>query len=393
MLIERLKRLAGKLTGRGVPWTFYSYILSEVTKPFLGAAAFFFFVLMMFQVIRLSDFFVIHNVSALTIIGLMSYLSLTFLPVIIPIAFLLAVLLGFGRLSSDGEVLAMRASGVSVYSMLTPVLGLGFVIFLASLIANFYFTPYGMRGFRYELFRISNTRAIATIHEGTFTEGFFDLILYADKVNNRESTLERVLIYDERDKNSAPVTVVAKWGQIINNYQDANGVPGLVLRLFDGALHRGDEQSGVYEMTEFKQYDIFLRIETAKVIGVEQPRTMDIHALSQQIDEIRAMEHPRREDLSTLKDNVVEFWKRIVLSVSCLIFAVLGVAFGVVKTRAVRSNSFLICLLVLLGYWVIYSFGYDLSDRGQIPAWIGMWFANAVLTVIALVALRRVSRN
>lgn len=382
-----------KISGRPVPWTFYGYILSEVMKPFFGAAAFFLFVLLMFQVIRLADFFIVHNVSALSIVGLMSYLSLTFLPIIIPIAFLLAVLMGFGRLSSDGEILAMRASGVSINSMLVPVLGLGFVIFLISLIANFYFVPYGMRSFRYELFRISNTRAIATIHEGTFTEGFFDLILYADKVNDRDSTLERVLIYDEREKDAAPIIVVAKWGQILNNYQDANGVPGLVLRLFDGALHRGDPLKSLYEMTEFKQYDIFLRIETAKVVGVEQPKTMDVHALSRRVDEIRAMKNPGELELKEMRDDLVEFWKRIVLSASCIIFAVMGVAFGVVKTRAVRSNSFLICLLVLLGYWTIYSFGFDVSNRGVVPAYVGMWIANAMLAIVAVFALRRVSRN
>ena len=392
MLTEKFKGLTRKLLRRPVPWTFYGYILSEVIKPFFGAAIFFLFVLMMFQVIRLADFFVVHNVSALSILSLMSYLSLTFLPIIIPIAFLLAVLLGFGRLSSDGEVLAMRASGVSVYSMLTPVAAFGFVIFLISLIANFYFVPYGSRSFRYELFRISNTRAIATIHEGTFTEGFFDLILYADKVNSKESILERVLIYDERAKDRAPVTVVAKWGRILNNYQDALGVPGLVLRLFDGALHRGEPSKGIYELTEFKQYDIFLRVETAKVVGVDIPKTMDVHALSRRIDELRALEKPQPLDLVAIKDYQIEFWKRIVLSFACLIFSVLGVGFGVVKTRAVRSNSFMICLLVLVGYWTIYTFGFNMANQGQVPAYIGMWIANVLLGIVAVLALRKASR-
>src|SRR5690606_12148647 len=151
--------------------------------------------------------FVVHNVSGYSVLTLMSYLALTFTPVIFPIAFLLAVLLGFGRLSTDSEVLAMRAAGVSVYSMLTPVLGLGALLALVTMFCNFYFVPYGARMFRYELFRISNTKAIATIHSGTFTEGFFDLVLYADEVDSKDNTLEKVLIYDER-KQGNPVTVV-----------------------------------------------------------------------------------------------------------------------------------------------------------------------------------------
>src|SRR5689334_5248629 len=111
-----------------LPWTIYRYILREVMHPFMGAAIFFLFVLMMFQVIRLADFFVLHNVSGYMILSLMSYMALTFTPVIFPIAFLLAVLMGFGRLSTDSEVLAIRAAGVSVYSMLAPVFVLGIVL-------------------------------------------------------------------------------------------------------------------------------------------------------------------------------------------------------------------------------------------------------------------------
>ena len=130
---------------RRPPILFYRYILSEITKPFLGAALFFLFVLLMFQVIRLSDFFVIHNVSGFSILSLMWSLALTFMPVIFPIAFLLAVLMGFGRLSGDGEVLAMRSAGLSVVSMLWPTMALGILLSIITLICNFYFVPYGSK--------------------------------------------------------------------------------------------------------------------------------------------------------------------------------------------------------------------------------------------------------
>lgn len=392
MLIRASQAVFHRLTGRSFPKTFYGYILSEVSKPFLGAAAFFLFVLMMFQVIRLADFFVVHNVSGYAIFTLMSYLALSFAPVIIPIAFLLAVLLGFGRLSADGEVLAMRSSGISVYSMLVPVLGLGLVVAIVTLVSNFFFVPYATRSFRYELFRISNTKAIATIHEGTFTEGFFDMVLYADEVDSKKNTLKRVLIYDERD-NQQPVTVVARTGQILANYQDAKGVPGLILRLFDGSLHRGNPSKRLYEMTQFDVYDIFLRMETAKVVGVDQPKTMDIATLHSKMTELQAKPALNSIETKELIDFSVEYWKRIALPITCIIFAILGVAFGVIRTRTVRSNSFLICLLVLLVYYGVYSLGYNLASEGKLNPLIGMWSANLVLFITAVVALKRVSKG
>jgi lipopolysaccharide export system permease protein len=383
-----------------LPFTLYGYILSEVSKPFLGATFFFTFVLMMFQVIRWSDFFVVHNVSGFSILTLMWYLLLTFTPVIFPIAFLLAVLLGFGRLSGDSEVLGMRAAGLSVYSMLVPVFSLGVLLSLITLTCNMYFVPYGSRQFRYELFRISNTKAIATIHEGTFNEGFFDMVLFAGGVDSKKGTLESVLIYDER-KDQLPVTIVAKTGQIINNLQDDKGIPGLVLRLFDGSLHRGDPLKNLYEKTDFDLYDIFLRIETAKVVGVDTAKTMDAAALKRRINEVARLQKERGgkgweklEDVERLDyiNYSCELYKRYALSASCLIFALMGVAFGVVRTRTVRSNSFIICLIVLLVYYVIYSYGFSLASEGKIPALVGTFTANLIALVIAVVTLRKVAR-
>ena len=387
--------LLKKLSPVRLPWTFYRYILAEVFRPFVGAAVFFLFVLLMFQVIRLSDFFVVHNVSGYSILSLMAYLSLTFTPVIIPIAFLLAALLGFGRLSGDSEVLAMRAAGVSVYSMLLPVFGFSVLLALVTTFCNFYFVPYGSKMFRYELFRISNTKAIATIHAGTFTEGFFDLVLYADEVDSKKNTLQKVLIYDERKKD-APITVVARSGAILNNLQDQAGTPGLVLRLFQGNLHRSEPAKSTYEKTDFDVYDIFLRIETAKVVGVEVPKTMDIGVLRRRLLEVRqklaAGEKLTENETLDYINFGVEYWKRMALSFSCLIFAVMGVAFGVVRTRTVRSNSFLICLIVLLFYWGVYSVGHNMASEGKVPAFVGMWCANLLLLVIAVFMLRRVAR-
>lgn len=381
-----------------LPWTFYRYILDETVRPFIGAAVFFLFVLLMFQVIRLSDTFIVHNASGYSVLALMSYLALTFTPVIIPIAFLLAVLLGFGRLSTDSEVLAMRAAGMSVYSMLAPVMFLGTVLALITMFCNFYFVPYGAKMFRFELFKIYNTKAIATIHSGTFTEGFFDLVLYAESVDAKKNTMQKVLIYDE-SKQGMPVTVLGRHGEILNNLQDAAGTPGIVLRLFEGSVHRGDPTKNLYEKTKFDVYDIFLRIETGKVVGVENSKTKDISELKKRLDEIDE-KFTAGATISTLGETdrldyfsfSVEYWKRFALAASCFVFALMGVAFGVIRTRTVRSNSFLICLFVLLFYWGIYSMGFNLASTGQVPAVVGMFAANFVLLIIALFTVRRVAR-
>lgn len=370
---------------------FFRYIVQEISTPFLGATLFFVFILLMFQLIRLSDFLVVHSVAPDIIFRLLGYLILSFFPVVLPIAFLLAVLVGFGRLSSDAEITAMRAAGVSIYSFLLPVGFIGVLVFLATLMLNLYLVPWGNYMFRYEVFRISNTKAIATIHEGTFTEGFFDLVVYADKVESSTNDLKKVFIFDEQ-KGKTPVTIVSKRGKIFDNQRDEEGTPGLLLRLFDGALYRFDKTKLLYEYVEFLTYDIFLKIETAKVGGVEKPKTMSFETLKSRIKYLQRFPELSPHAQVEFLQLQVEFWKRYALSFSSLIFAIMGVAFGVIRVRTVRSNSVMICLLVLLIYWVIYSVGVRLSEQGKVPAFMGMWFANILLLVVSLFTLKRVAR-
>ena len=374
-----------------LPWMLYRYILAEVLAPFFGAVVFFIFVMMMFQVIKLADFLVVHNVAIGLLLELMGFLALSFLPIVVPISFLLAVLVGFGRLSADSEITAMKSTGLSLYRLVAPILGAGLVICVLSLLLNLYLVPWSNRMFRYELFRISNTKAIATIHEGRFTEGFFEMVLFADKVNSKENTLESVFIFDGKE-SQRPVSVIAKRGKIINNQRDEEGIPGIILRLFEGTLHRNNPATELYEFIEFTSYDIFLRMATAKVVGVEKPRTLDFSALIRRIDFMREKQNKEREDYRELNRLRVEFWARFALSFSCVIFAVLGVGFGTVRTRTVRSNSLMICLLVMLGYWTLHSAGARWGEEGYVPPILAMWAANMILAIISVVALRKSAR-
>lgn len=374
-----------------VPWTLYWYVWREVTSPFAGAVGFFIFVLLMFQVIRLADFLVIHNVSIRLVLELLAYLSLSFLPIVIPIAFLLAVLVGFGRLSADSEITAMKSVGLSLYKLVSPILILGALLFVIGLSLNLYLVPWANRMFRYELFRISNTKAIATIHEGRFTEGFFDMVLFADRVDSRSNSLKNVFIYDSKE-GKQPLSVVADRGKIFNNQRDAEGLPGVVLRLFDGSLHRANPETELVELIQFSVYDIFLRLATAKVVGVEKPRTMDFGSLQRKIKEVVERPNKVREDFREWNRLRVEFWSRFALSFSSVIFAVLGVGFGTVRTRTVRSNSLMICMFVMLGYWGLHSAGARWGEEGYIAPIIATWMSNFILVFVAIFAIRKSAR-
>ena len=65
-----------------------------------------------------------------------------------------------------------------------------------------YFIPWGNYQFKRTLIRIGSTKVVSNLREGTFTEGFFDLLVYVDKVDAENNKLRGVFIYDERDQKN-----------------------------------------------------------------------------------------------------------------------------------------------------------------------------------------------
>ncbi len=320
----------------------------------------------------------------------MGYLALSLLTPAIPIAFLLAVLLGIGRLSTDGEIMAMRAAGLSSRQILRPVLACGFALFFLGVGINSYLTPWGTKMFRYELFRISNTKVMSTLKEGTFMEGFFDLMLYADEIDPKGSRLNRVFIYDSRNESN-PTTVVANRGQIVPNQVGTDGTPGVVLKLWDGKIYRSNPLTSLVEVIDFKIYDIFLSLPTAKVVGVERPMTMDISELRHRIRDLQGKHRPGMEEEDFKESNrlKMELWSRFSMAFACVVFAVLGMAFGIVRTRSSKSNSLLICLLTMLAYWQVRTILMKYGEIGTMNPYLAVETANFLLLILAVWVYRR----
>src|SRR5262245_57781188 len=99
----------------------HRYIFREVVTPFLLGLGIFTFVLLIARLLKLIEMVVNRGLPATQILELLGYLLPAFLEVTVPMAMLLAILIAFGRLSADSEMVAMRSSGLSIYQLAPPV--------------------------------------------------------------------------------------------------------------------------------------------------------------------------------------------------------------------------------------------------------------------------------
>lgn len=349
----------------------HRYIAREVAVPTLLGLLVFTFVLLMGRLLKLVELVVNKGVPAGEVGRLFLCLLPTFLVLTIPMAFLLGVLLGFGRLSADSEVVALKACGVSLYGMLLPVLLLGAAASLATALLTLYAEPSGNAAFRSQLFQIASSQASSGFQPRIFNDDFDGLVLYAAGQDEQDGTLQGVFISDER-VGSTPAIILARSGRIVS---DRNALT-LTLRLEDGSIHRqpDDGLHDSYQLVRFATYDVNLNL--GQQLSENQQRRKRENELSATELRQALTQAPPGEERSKL---AVEWHRRLALPVTPLLFALVGVPLGVRCQRSGRGGGFASALAVFLLYYVLFSFAETLAVKKGVPVAAAIWAPTVLL--------------
>ena len=196
--------------------TINRYVLREIFVPFALGLAVFTLILLIARILKLVEMVVNRGVPLLEVLKLFSYILPAFLEVTVPMALLLGVLVAFGRLSSDSEIIALKTSGISLYQLLRPVASFAIVIYFVALGLSLYARPWGNSLLHSGLYEIAKTRASAGIKEKVFNDDFSGLVIYVDHIEPPGNTLRGILISDTRD-SSQRNTVFAQVGVLVPN--------------------------------------------------------------------------------------------------------------------------------------------------------------------------------
>ncbi|MCK5591749.1 MAG: LptF/LptG family permease, partial [Candidatus Pacebacteria bacterium] len=108
----------------------HKYIIKETIYPLFLSVFVVTFVLLLVRILRVADMVINKGVSASVVFNILWNMSLYLSQFTIPVAFIVAVLLALGRLSSENEILALRALGVSLYRIALPILIFSFLLSL-----------------------------------------------------------------------------------------------------------------------------------------------------------------------------------------------------------------------------------------------------------------------
>jgi len=337
--------------------TLTRYLISEILPPFFFGLLAFTFVLLIARILKLIELVVTRGVPLLQIGKLLSLILPTFLELTVPMAFLLAILLGLGRLANDHEILALKASGVSPVRILWPIAGLALVIAAVTLLLTMFARPAANQALKKELYNIAKSRIGTALKEKVFNDDFPKILIYLEEIIPPGNTAQGVLIVDKRDP--ARDDIILGKVAIISTDEQTNT---LALRLFDGSIYEREKKRPGFSQTRFNIYDFKLDLDD--LIGPVKKKDSGPKEVS--LKHLIATIHQKEGSGAQAIPERMELQQRFSFAFVPLIFCLLGVSLILLprSVRAGRSWGFTLCLFWLLTYYALLSLGRALGDKG-----------------------------
>ena len=363
----------------------HRYIIRETVGPFALTLCVFLFVLLMGRILKIVEMIVRQGVSLLDILRMFAYLIPPFLPLAIPMATLIAVVVCFSRLSTDMEITALKASGIGLYQLLPPVALFTGVMFLATLFLTAYGAPWGAFAFRELAFQVAKKHISVAFKEGVFNEVFPGFVIYAEQIRAQDGVMEGVFINDQQSSDF-PMQILAKRGSFGKTEPQGEV---LSLRLENGTMFQASPREGKVRRIHFDAYEVNLGL----ILSQAQERLKGKRTEERDFFLLLGLITQRRGAGKAVRGFLMEVHKRLAIAVGCLIFGFLALPLALQSRPRGRSHGFLLGTLVILVYYLFYSAGRTLAETDRAPMGIALWAPNILFGAFTLVLLFRTARE
>lgn len=362
-----------------MPFTLYRYLAKEILAPLLLGLVIFTSVLLMGRMLKLAEMVVSNGVPFGDILLLIYYLLPNFAVITIPMSLLLAVMLAFSRLSTDSEIVALKASGVSIYRMLPPVLAIAALAYIISAFVSAYALPKGNIAFKELLYHIVQGRLNLNLKEQVFNDAIPGLVIYVDR-NSSDNRLSGILIQDQRDKNDIS-TIFASSGIVRSDEKSKQ----IHLWLTDGSIHQS-RPKGIYRRLDFQQYDLNIDLSGAL-------KTIEKNELDMTLAEIRSNLNKAGLAKKLKIDMKLEVQRRFALPFACFIFAIVAMPLGIQNRRSGKAAGFTLSIVVIILYYMFQSIGRGLGEKELLQPALAIWLPNLIFLAGGIFLFRQAARE
>lgn len=353
-----------------IPWPrlLLKELLREVFLVFtlcLGAVI---FLLFLGEVLKLRRLLLGFGLGLHDLGILFFYLIPFFLLLIFPLVCMLALFLTFQRMGADREIMALRAGGVSLISILpAPLLFLSLSLLVHSWI-SFSGLSWGMSRFQDYLLDVARQKAQLSLQPGMFNQDFPGLTIYAQDVQAGEGLLQRIFV-QERSKDGQRIDIVAPQGRLFTDHR----VGKIFFVLYNGWLILEDGKTD--NILQFGTYKLALdlgKILDKVNLNKDKPQYLSWRDLENRLASKERVNYKSKY----LNKLLVERQKRLVLPAASLILGFFALALGWMFATVKRQYGIIVLLLLFLAYYALLSLGISLGETGRLSPRIGLWLPN-----------------
>ena len=385
--------------------TLHNYLTREVLASLFLTVAVFTFVLLIGNVLKeILPMLVSGHArldSVLEAIGLLIPFVWIFA---LPMGLLTATLLVFGRFSADQELTAARASGISLLSLITPILLLSLLCCVASAWINMELGPLCRVEYVNLLFKVKGELVNAQLPEGQYIRDFPGYIFYMEKNRNGKLKGVEVLVFQNGETN-ASTTVFAPRGVLEVDAPDKQ----IILHLFDAhSITTGSRvsigstpeliyplsmNSGTNRVFKPKINDMTFWQLRNEMADLEKKLSLPPDAVTNSM-QLRAQLTQARKQRGDLTEPIrVEMNRQISFSFACFGFTLVGIPLGIRVHRRETNIGVAIALGLVLVYYCFILAGESLSARPQLVPHLIVWLPNFIFQAVGVVLLWRANRG
>jgi lipopolysaccharide export system permease protein len=319
------------------------YILREITIPFLFSIGFVVLVVFLIQMQRIASAAVGFGLTGSDVVVIFLAALPPFLVLAVPIAYMMSILIGMGRIAQDLELVALKSAGMSPLRLARGPIIFGALISVLCVPLAVHGEPYGLNLLYERLVDVGLRNITSAIRPGVFNTGFQRIALYA-RSRDANGTLLDVLVSDERDPKQ-PIMLTAARGRLV-----PRGAQDLTLNLENGEIHLGlGTTQEKYDLVRFNQASI--GIDAAQELKERTRFVSELGRLSskQMLQRVAKLGPNNRLGRRIEKT----YWRRFAFPAMAFVFGVLGIAIILTGGPTARARNAIWALGGVVIYYVL----------------------------------------
>ena len=363
------------------------YVFREIVSSALLGTLLATFVIFLQQVDKLFELLVRSSAHTTTVLWLFALALPPVLPLTVPFGVLVGILIGLGRMSTDGEITAMRAAGVSSRAVIPPVLTFALLATLLTGAASLWLTPRAMRESARIINKVGAEQLTADIQPRVFDEQFPNTILYVGDVKTGPVTVWRNVFLADltppeqrsiglRDKGQGPRITVA--AEAIASPDPAHNRIQLSLK-----------NASTHEVNKEGQADDSVYSSGEQMLDASPPT--EVHRTFREMNTGDLKQYSR-----TGPDWIearIELHRRMALPLACIMLSLVGIPLGVSSRKGGKSAGYVTALfLAFFCYYLAFISLTGMAKQRTLPVEVAVWTPNAAFMLVGLILIARLER-